>query len=1233
MEITTSNLYAEKVYSEHPIALYPLDEKIDYISLILDSNRNISGWTLVNATCSSATSDQSWPVSPLGLVTSKLLFSSTSASVQSQNLSISNNLGSLSVGAYFYTEKPVNIQININYISQGQSVTSSSDVFNITETYRWLFISQLFKDLPKDIPNFSISFSFSSTISNSSIHISGITAGQKAEQFNTESLGVSVTQLSDIYTTGSGVGISKYGEKEVYGYCLADDGILAATNFGVPMAFGSYNSTIIIPRITEGEPSLIIPGEKFFNIDGLFKQLTLEFWIKIQAFAVNPRRIVGPVSSNDGIYVHDNFISLKVGSNTGTYFIREWDRPMLMAITISHDLATLIINGETVIRLEILSDSIVLPQSTKNNKDQDWIGFYAYSDVPVIEIDCIGIYPYVVPNVVEKRRWVYGQGVDSKIGSYGVGSSETVSIDYSVSKYPKNYIYPDIGKWQQGIKENLVISNNQIENPKYDLPDIVFSNKTTKAWEFDNEAANFLDSPFDSNYISLKPNYTWTNTAGYVLFKTLKPIDQDVRAFYIVFSPNKINANKEILFKLKDETSQNSFTVYAKNNADISSTTISYSFIYNNVESLFDTAYILEPGDVVSFGIDIPRIIKSNVFSSDKLTSFFANKKNIQLYLGGSSDLNYQETFSGKFYSVGFSTERNYEKISQFFNLNGIHFESTTRSNEYLDGGSPNDSKWNHTVDSQVIDASNLNSNIDYLYDASGSEEIYFEPKDAGDGPSLTTSWGETLDAGNTIFSNVETLFDFFFDGGAFFGSNVQILASHVASYTLMPKMFLNNLSLQIFSNGYWQDHVPLSYFTKKIDTGVLDLDFLQFNIGYSNIAKYMNLSIGEDKQVVKTYVSFQHTRDLPKILPSSYTVDTSSILTGVLNVGQDWENIKYQITDDTIIYPPNEDFNSISIVLHIETESGGPIINPFKIRNLELSAQVLNQNSETSIGTKYHVDIYPYNKTSSKNKNPYTIYKRSTPQMYLTSNSGVALKNFNTTDNRGISLKINKSLESVYKINSLQMSIKWQDYNFMEKDLFEIKTIDSNSVEHSKLKISIKPDTNTKRGILSATGDLSSGISFYINGNLCYTPVIDSNTWSVLSIVFNPFADFSGISGQLNIIGPILVNNISYVQIPSAYNVKEYVYNKWGQIFDQTNENWAYWTTAGTGINTGTWNNVLILSDAKDKNILTGKDMFEIYTGTNSSVVGDGSTLKIESDKYTFYTDVSWTTNITQAV
>jgi hypothetical protein len=48
MSTNPSNLYAERILSEHPLAMWSLDDTSDYVSLISESFRDISTWTILN---------------------------------------------------------------------------------------------------------------------------------------------------------------------------------------------------------------------------------------------------------------------------------------------------------------------------------------------------------------------------------------------------------------------------------------------------------------------------------------------------------------------------------------------------------------------------------------------------------------------------------------------------------------------------------------------------------------------------------------------------------------------------------------------------------------------------------------------------------------------------------------------------------------------------------------------------------------------------------------------------------------------------------------------------------------------------------------------------------------------------------------------------------------------------------------------------------------------------------
>jgi hypothetical protein len=281
---------------------------------------------------------------------------------------------------------------------------------------------------------------------------------------------------------------------------MSEDNVLCASNTAIPMVFGSGSATKITPR--DSGPSLIVPGFGFMNESGQYNDLTFEMWIKIRTSATEFRKIFGPISSDDGLYVNDAFLTLRVGTYSKSYFVGEWERPMLLAIRLSKNLASLVINGEEVISINTITNDLgFVSKYNEAGKDNDWLGFYAYADVPVIELDCLGIYPYKVSDIVEKRRWIYGQAVQSTENINGLDTASNILFDYPVSNYAKNYSYPDIGRWSQGINENLSIDNRSLSLPQYQLPTIAFSNKSKADWDRDIQRVQDNNLPF----VTLRP--------------------------------------------------------------------------------------------------------------------------------------------------------------------------------------------------------------------------------------------------------------------------------------------------------------------------------------------------------------------------------------------------------------------------------------------------------------------------------------------------------------------------------------------------------------------------------------------------------------------------------------------------------------------------------------------------------------------------------------------------------
>jgi len=127
-----------------------------------------------------------------------------------------------------------------------------------------------------------------------------------------------------------------------------------------------------------------------FSESGRYKSQTLEFWLKIRPLTKESRRIVGPLDTNDGVYVSAGFITLVVDSKFVSHNVSSWYRPMIIHLSIKNDTVSMIINGEQVGQISVNKKTMALSQSS-------WMGVYSYEDIDILEIDCISISPYAIP--------------------------------------------------------------------------------------------------------------------------------------------------------------------------------------------------------------------------------------------------------------------------------------------------------------------------------------------------------------------------------------------------------------------------------------------------------------------------------------------------------------------------------------------------------------------------------------------------------------------------------------------------------------------------------------------------------------------------------------------------------------------------------------------------------------------------------------------------------------------
>jgi len=163
-----------------------------------------------------------------------------------------------------------------------------------------------------------------------------------------------------------------------------------------------------------------------------------------------------------------------------------------------------------------------------------------------------------------------------------------------------------------------------------------------------------------------------------------------------------------------------------------------------------------------------------------------------------------QIPFQGKIYRVGFSTERNLKKIESLFSDRGV----------------PTD--------------------YENVFDYYASEILY------DGGTAYTDSWLLSLDGGDP--------YDF----------SVENAESHLATYTLLPKVELGKYILDIGVDSYWEDYLPLSYFGKYVadasNKKKFQFDFLQLNLDYPRFERFSGSNYDTTNSMIKTYVTFQYT-------------------------------------------------------------------------------------------------------------------------------------------------------------------------------------------------------------------------------------------------------------------------------------------------------------------------------------------------------------------------------------
>ena len=453
-------------------------------------------------------------------------------------------------------------------------------------------------------------------------------------------------------------------------------------------------------------------------------------------------------------------------------------------------------------------------------------------------------------------------------------------------------------------------------------------------------------------------------------------------------------------------------------------------------------------------------------------------------------------------------------------------------------------------------------------------------------------------------------------------------------SYVMKPMIdgITNKVLLKTKTYGEWTDYVPMTYFAQYVSdrfgNNIYDLDFIQFNISCPDLQSFNK---------VKSYLTFQYIETGPNKTLDEFSIEVDLGTNRVLDLNDypNWLSTKFRVYDNTLIYPRKDvSFEDLAIVYTLAFDIEDTLENQVEIKTLEFASQALSDNTFNKIGTRYGSDLYPYKKVGfyydNKGKNPFLIYKGTTPYLYLSKKSGIQpYLNFNEASDMGLSIPINKNLANDYQVGGIQ---SWFYYG---GDAFPSNEFVLFKIEHKTGEIlvcaSSVNSSNTRAKIYlkdSETGNIISGVGYHWNGVLVKEPVFSVKEWGSLGLSFLPSLVFDLSVGYIKLVSPLVFNNISFYRPGYLEQIQSTRMRMWIEVKEEglTSFEWNYW------FNSFVWDDVLIIgyddSFAVDPSII-----YKNYIGTNKIIIDDNEGIIVDGDRFGLKKDVKWSTIVQSPV
>lgn len=409
------SIYADRVYSEHPIGLWSVDAK--YTSFIDRNDCDIFNWN----DSAQAPTVQNYigyvrdriPSYPGPGEVRQVVSTSDFIEIQRNNI-IERTAQSLDVGFWVFSAFEVN-NVEISLVGVEAPVA-------IAEVYanRWTPVSVTFPVEDIDPPyGINIRFNYLDS-SEHYVLIGSIMVGEEVGPSLLSDLGSipidpppsTGLQYFDIQKV---VPVKEYGFGLDTAYVVYDNQLMAK-NQGIPMVYGDNSSTHLV---SNENPCFIVPGKGTFHNSGKYRDLTLEFWTRVKSGGIEAR-LIGPLASQDGIWISNSTICLVIGDNIVSHDVGDTFKPLLINVAFSGNSILLRINGDDI-------GSVPYSNFPSNDAyNTDWIGVYCPFELA--EIGPIAIFPYVVSSLLSKRHFIWGQATE-------INTNDTASFARPTAKY------------------------------------------------------------------------------------------------------------------------------------------------------------------------------------------------------------------------------------------------------------------------------------------------------------------------------------------------------------------------------------------------------------------------------------------------------------------------------------------------------------------------------------------------------------------------------------------------------------------------------------------------------------------------------------------------------------------------------------------------------------------------------------------------------------------------------